>query len=332
MKIQYTLAIAITCAVAIVINCCIRQEMSARAQVSAPTGENVRQPQYTSFATAGIKLIRPDGFETAESFDGFQQPSTQSSVMAITIPGPFAEVTKGFTSEGLKARGMTLKSRENISIDGSEGILINLTQTASGIEFAKWIVAFGNQKETKVVTATFPKAEAAQLSLVLRSVVLTAKNDTTPPPILGSDVGFKIGASNRLKLARVVGKMLLYTRDGTIPAKSPVDPLFIVARSFSEVSIIDKKEFATRRLFQTNTTKVSSIISTTKIAIAGLDGYEIVAEAKDATSDTPITVYQVMLFDGRSYILIQGMVGSKISNDYLPEFKVMARSFTKASN
>jgi hypothetical protein len=317
MKTRSNLAlIAITCCSYIATNI-VPLGISAQAQVVDTIGNKA---QYTSFATAGIKLIRPEGFEAADSFDGFQQASTQSSVMAITIPGPFSKVTSGFGTEQLKKRGMTLKSKENVSIDGSKGILINLTQTAYGIEFAKWIVAFGNDKETKMVTATFPKANAAKLSAILKSVVLSAKNDTNPPPLLGSDVGFKIVASQKVKLTRVIGKMLMYTKDGTIPAKSPADPLFIVAPSFSQVAIAHKKEFATRRLSQTGNLKINSITTTEAVSIDSLDGYEIVADAQDPTSGTPITIYQVMLFDNKSYILIQGMIGTKIRDEYLPEY------------
>jgi hypothetical protein len=327
MKIRSTLTlIAITCGAAINLT---QPNRPVQAQTAAPIDKSDRQPQYTSFATAGIKLIKPDGFDAAESFDGFQQASTQSSVMAITIPGPFSKVTSGFNAAQLKVRGMTLKSKENISIDGNQGILINLTQTAYGIEFAKWIVAFGTEKETKMVTATFPKANSAKLSASLKSVVLTAKNDPTKTPVLGSNVGFKIATSDRLKLTRVISKMLLYTKDGAIPAKSPTDPLFVVARSFSQVEIANKKEFATSRLSGTRSIKIDSVITTDAITIDGLDGYEIVAEAKDTTSGTPITVYQVMLFENKSYVLIQGIVGTTIRDEYLPEFKAMARSFNQ---
>ncbi len=326
MKIRSTLTlIAITCGIAIDL---VQYSIPAQAQVPAPMSKK-EQARYTSFATAGIKLIKPDGFDPAESFDGFQQTSTQSSVMAITLPGPFSKVTSGFNATQLKARGITLKSSENISIDGSKGILINLTQTAYGIEFSKWIVAFGNEQETKMVTATFPKNRSAKLSPILKSVVLTAKHDTTPPPALGSNLGFKIIPSPKVKLTRVIAKALMYTKDGSIPAKSPEDPLFIVARSFSEVEIGDKKEFSTRRISQQNSIKVNSVISTDRIVIDGLDGYEIIAEAKDTASDTPITIYQTMLFDKKSYILIQGIVGTNILDQYLPEFKAMARSFTQ---
>lgn len=142
-------------------------------------------------------------------------------------------------------------------------------------------------------------------------------------------MGFKIAASSKLKLTRVINNILMYTKDGTIPTKSPEDPLFIVASSFSQVAISDQKEFATRRLSQTTSVKINSVTSTDGIAIDDLDGYEIVADAQDSSSGAPTTVYQVMLFDHNSYILIQGIVGTNLRDQYLSEFKSMARSFKK---
>ncbi len=287
------------------------------------------QDQYVSFSAVGVKLLRPDGFDDAENFHGFQQPSTQASVMVLMLPGPFSEVTGGFAAEPLKTRGMTLGSKENVEIDGNTGVLLSVTQTAYGIEFAKWIVAFGNEKETRMVTATFPKAHEATLSAQLKSVVLSTKLDSTPPPTPGADVGFTIAASDKLKLTRGVGKMIVYTKDGVIPAKSPEDPLFVAAPSISEVPIQDKRQFSVQRLFQTAHTKISSVTATNAITIDGLDGYELAADAEDADSGTPLVVYQVILFDEGSYFLMQGLVGAKVSAEYLPEFKAMARSLTR---
>jgi hypothetical protein len=86
-------------------------------------------------------------------------------------------------------------------------------------------------------------------------------------------------------------------------------------------------------LYQTAHTKITAVTTTTPISIDGLDGYEIVADAQDASSGTPLAMYQVMLFDNnRSYILIQGLVGANVRAEYLPEFRSMARSFKKQRN
>ncbi len=63
--------------------------------------------------------------------------------------------------------------------------------------------------------------------------------------------------------------------------------------------------------------------------IDGLDGYELLANAEDSGSGTPLAVYQVILFDDNSYLLMQGIVGAKTKTKYLPEFKAMARSLKR---
>jgi hypothetical protein len=287
------------------------------------------QAQYVSFPAAGVKLVRPIDFEDAENFHGFQQPSTQSSVMVVMIPGPFSETTRGFTAEQLRTRGITLRSKEDVEIGGTIGVMLDVTQSAYGTEFAKWILAFGDEDETKMVTATFPITEQASLSDQLKAVVLGTKIDGTPPPPPGTDVGFAIVPSAKLKLTRGIGKMLMYTKDGTIPAKSPEDPLFIAAPSVSKVPMDNERQFAVQRLFQTAHTKISSVTSNNAITIDGLGGYEIVADGEDADSGTSLSVYQVILFDGGSYILMQGLVGANVADEYLPEFKSMARSLTR---
>lgn len=301
--------------------------IESRRQIE--TNASDQQQEYVSYPAAGVKLIRPSGFDDAENFHGFQQPSTQSSVMVLMIPGPYAETTRGFTAEQLKTRGITLRSKEAVEIDGETGLLLSVTQNAYGTEFAKWIVAFGSETETRMVTATFPQSEEANLSDALKEVVLSTKIDDTPATTPGDDVGFAMEASAKLKLTKGIGKMLMYTKDGAIPAKSLEDPMFIAALSLSKISIDNKREFAVQRLFQTAHTRISSVTSNSEIKINGLEGYEIVADAEDADSGTALKVYQVVLYAEGSYILMQGLVGVTVADQYLPEFKTMARSFTR---
>jgi hypothetical protein len=284
---------------------------------------------YVSFPAAGIKLMRPAGFDNAESFHGFQQPSTHSSVMTMTIPGPFKEVTRGFSAEQLKRKGMSLVGKENVEVDGHSGLLLRVNQEAYGTEFAKWILVLGNEKETKMVLATFPRADEVALSAELKSIVLGTKLDATAANAPGADVGFTITTSDTLKPAQGIGKMLVYTLDGTIKQKSPEDPVFTAARSFSKVPIVDKRQFAIQRLLQTALTQITSITTTNPITIDGLDGYELLADAQSSRSGAPLVVYQVMLFDEGAYLLMQGRVGEPLAPEFIPEFKAMARRLSR---
>lgn len=289
------------------------------------------QQQYVSFPGAGIQLIRPQGFDDAERFYGFQQPNTQASVMAVMIPGPFAEVTRGFTAEQLQPRGMTLRSKDNVVIEGKAAVLLSVTQSALGKDFGKWILAFGDETKTIMVTATYPQSEEAKLADELKAVVLGTRFDNTPPPAPGADLGFAITASSKLKPTRSIGKILLYTKDGVTPAKSPEDPIFIAAPSVAKVPIDNKRQFAMNRLFQTVNTKVGSVTSNSEITVDGLDGYEILADAENADNGTPLRIYQVVLYEDGSYILMQGLVGADAADEYLPEFRRMAHSLSRSA-
>jgi hypothetical protein len=250
--------------------------------------------------------------------------------MAVSVQGPFKEMAAGFSQELMRARGWTLRGKVEIEVEGLPGLLVHFEQPVGSAVFLKWSLAFGDEQRTTMVTATFPAAQEQNLSERLRRSVLSARPSPTAPPEPGTDLPFTITASQKLKLIPAVSKMLLYTKDGAIPTKSPNDPLFVAGQAIGNVVITgNQREYAEKRLRGTAETKHLAIVSTEPVTIAGLDGYESVAAADDAKSGTPLAVYQVMLFNGNSYFLMQGLVGTELQGEFLPEFKAMARSFRR---
>lgn len=302
---------------------------SATNQLNSDSGvESDSLGKYVSFPTAGVKLRQPAGFQKSDNFDGFGHSETQSSILVMVLPGPYSETISGFTQSGMKSRGWTMHSRQDVEVDGLPGILINFEQPAGGEVYTKWSLAFGSDRKTTLITATFPKNYERDFSDLLKSVVLSARLDTASPPELGSDLPFTLTTSTKLKLTPGINKMLLYTRDGFIPTKSPSDPLFIVAPGLAIVNE-GKRQFAEQQLYSTAEAKQIAVKSTNDIQIDGLGGYESLAEAIDAKTGLNLILYQVMLFDDDSYIRIVGLVGAGLSGDFLPEFKTMARSLRK---
>jgi hypothetical protein len=288
------------------------------------------QGQYVSFPTTGVKLIRPDNFTESDDFYGFQQISSQSSVMVSMIPAPYSEISKGFTADQMLTNDLVLLSKEDIEIDHMSGVIISATQSAYGVDFAKWIVVFGDNQATRIVMATYPEDYEEELSELLKAAVLSAEPEEIVQPNIVADVGFTLVPSEKLKITDSLGiKALMYTKNGVVQSDAIEDPLFIAAPSFSEVPIEDERQFAVDRIFQTEQTKVSSIISNVAITIDDLDGYEIIANAEDTESGVPLMVYQVMLFDEDSYIIMQGLVGTNLADEYIPEFKSLAQSFRR---
>jgi hypothetical protein len=138
-----------------------------------------------------------------------------------------------------------------------------------------------------------------------------------------------VTASSKLKLTPAMSRSLLYTKGGVLPAKSPEEPMFAVAESVGGAVTTDRKAFAAGRLRQTALKKDITIESAEAITVAGLEGWEMIARAKHAKTGAGMFIYQVILFDEGSYVLLQGMGGTALRDEFLPEFQDMARSFKR---
>jgi hypothetical protein len=83
--------------------------------------------------------------------------------------------------------------------------------------------------------------------------------------------------------------------------------------------------FARRRVRQTRHYGSFRMRSTEPIAIDGLAGFEVLATAT-SDSDVPTTIYTVVLFEGASYWILQGVVRTADAEPWVPRFERMAAS------
>lgn len=303
------------------------------AQSPTPTqAQPEPAPKAEPISVKGTKvnLVKPEGFVESSNFPGFQQNATGASIVVTEFPGAYSDVASGFTEENLKPRGMNLISKEKISIDSYQGFLIKFTQKADGQEYGKLGVIFGDDKESVFIVASFPVDLEKDLSTVLKDSIVSAKWDRKKEVDPFADLSFAVESSGSLKFAKRLQSTLLYSKDG----KFPVDvdtPIFIVGKSISDfpAGTIDQKAFSESRLNQSAENKNIAVEFGEAVTIDNLTGYEIIATGNDASSNTPIAIYQVILFDDKSYFILQGLVGAKSKDQFVAEFKKMARSFKK---
>jgi hypothetical protein len=275
-----------------------------------------------------VSVVVPNGFESAKQFPGFQQVDTGSSVMITEIPTPFGAVRMGMTEEGLASRGITLLSTEQVQIAELDGLLISASQEANGIAFRKWLGVFGTDSATVMVVATFPEAVATKMSEPLKQSVLSAEWK------MGSDIGlfdgltFRIQEPATLKIANRISSMLMLTKGGGPGPVAPNEPFLIVGSSISEVEIDNIEAFAKSRIMQTAKVKDIGDIKGKSVTIGNAPGYEIMAAAKDSNSGIQLVLYQVIIVKGKSYYIVQGLVGASVADKYVPEFRKVASSLS----
>lgn len=277
-----------------------------------------------------VRLTPPVGFTAAKQFSGYQLESHNTSIMITEIPGPFTETTAGFSNlSELKKKNMSVLDKQDVQPNGQNGFLFKIEQKAYETDFLKWLLVLGDEKETLMITANFPKIYEAELSDKLKASVLTVVWDRKKSVTPGDGINFTVEARGELKFSKQISNMLMFTKNGIFPSEDVNDPLFVVGQSISKTSIPDNEEFAKTRVLKISQVTDVKIEQSNKIEIDNLNGYEIVAIGKDAKSGQLMLVYQVMLFEEQSYFLIQGFVTEKNRQSNLEIFKNMAITFKR---
>jgi hypothetical protein len=294
------------------------------AQPGVESGKPVR------VAGTRVSLVPPPNFTPSGRFTGYESEGEGAAIVVVEMPASVAEVAPALADSGaLSKRGMLLLGREDVGAGGFSGLLFHYKQIALGSELLKWMLVIGDEKELVMVTASFPKESEAKLSPLLRRSVLSVRWHRGEGVVAGEGLNYRVSEGGVLKLAQRVGNTLLYTPGGVMPAKSVDDPLFVVGPSTVWGGTRDRKGFSESRVFQINEVTNIGVLETSAITVNGLDGYEILTTGKDRKTGEPVTVYQVMLFDGDGYYLMQGIVGVRNAPSHLDTFRQMARSFRR---
>ena len=110
---------------------------------------------------------------------------------------------------------------------------------------------------------------------------------------------------------------------------SAEDPLYVIGPSVGTAPIDNLQRFAELRARQTVEISGLHAMQGRNLEVDGLEAYEIVADANDVRSGRPLRFYQVVAPDPGGYFIFQGLVGSTMAKEYVPEFQRLTASFRR---
>lgn len=271
-----------------------------------------------------VSMVAPPGFTAADTFSGFQQVSTNSSIMVTVISGAFEKVGGGFTAENLKTVGVALQSKKDTVYQKLPAILLKGKQIAYGKTFLKDMLVFGDSAKTIIVAAVYLET-SKQLSSSIASSILSVVYDDKQQSKPEDAVSFTIDTvGTGFTLQRGINSTLIYE---PTDADSTSNVGFLAARSIGKASFTDQKLFVEKRLRQLPGYDQAKINITNPIALDGLQGYEILAENYISVSSKEM-VYLVMLFlpENKGYFIMCGHADCD-KDRYLSSFKKLTDSF-----
>ncbi|NOX66442.1 MAG: hypothetical protein GXO85_11830, partial [Chlorobi bacterium] len=211
--------------------------------------DNEITPEHVSVKGTKVSLIPPADWQSAKGFNGFQQSEISSSIIVAEIHAPFSEVTKGFTEEQLKLKGVILKEKIDVTVNGLEGVFLKANQSAYKTEFNKLILAFGDSANSIVINGIFPaeyeNSMGGKVEKSIFSVVYEADRVIDPLANLSFEIDIR---NSKFKLAKVVSNMAIYNTDGLLPTQSSDKTSLYIGSSFGENKITNREEYSLSRL------------------------------------------------------------------------------------
>jgi hypothetical protein len=275
-----------------------------------------------------IGLVPPPGFVPSTKFPGFENPQGNAAIVLIELPAEaFPEIEKGFTDEALKTRGMTVETREPIDVQGARGFLITGQHVTANLKRRELVLAAPLTGVTVIVSVQIadesraavsePDLREALKTVAVRAAVPDAEKLSALPYTLGELGGFRLIRGGP---------------DGTaLLTDGPEDTVAAVAQPFVVIGLAggempkpeDRDTFARRVFSSVPGIKEVKILRAEPLRISNQAGYEILAEAKDASSGTEITTVQWLRFGGGGYIQMFAIARRSVWAELFPRLRAI---------
>jgi hypothetical protein len=280
------------------------------------------------FPTASrIGLVAPAGFAPSKRFPGFENQFASALITLAELPADaYADVEKGFSNdESLKSRGWTIKVREPLTYKDGKGFFIAGPQESQGQKRYEAVMVANTGGITSLVSVQMVEESSASITdAVLRDMFKTVTvRATVPESERLAVLPYKIGNLAKFRLVKSAHQGVALLTDG------PKDEVVAVEQPFLLIALApgatpkpeERDAFARRAFSSAPGIKDVKITRAEPLRMGQAQGYEIVADAKDATSGTEVTTVQWLRFGQNAYMQMFAIVRKTAWNEVFPRLR-----------
>lgn len=276
-----------------------------------------------------IGLAPPPGLVPSKTFFGYEDPSNSVAMMLVALPPQaYADLDASVTAETLKRQGVTMESREALPLPSGKAFLVVGRQEVDNVKIRKWILVATSPTLTGFVTVQMPETATALYpdAAIRASLATLAFRAAVPVDEQLGLLPFKVGELSGFRIAGVIPGRAVMLSDA--PAGAPGSPdstnephIFAAIAAGGPAQSADRDTFA-REVFATLPNIREIRVTTSEpLRMAGQQGHQILASAKDASGTSPLTVVQWLRFGGGGYMQIVGIARADAWKDAYPRFR-----------
>jgi hypothetical protein len=276
-----------------------------------------------------IGLAPPPGLVPSKTFFGYEDPSNSVAMMLVALPPQaYADLDASVTAKTLKRQGVTMESREALPLPSGKAFLVVGRQEVDNVKIRKWILVASSPTLTGFVTVQMPETATALYpdAAIRASLATLAFRAAVPVDEQLGLLPFKVSELSGFRIAGVIPGRAVMLSDA--PAGAPGSPdstnephIFAAIAPGGPAQSADRDTFA-REVFATLPNIREIRVTTSEpLRMAGQQGHQIIADAKDASGTSPLTVVQWLRFGGGGYMQIVGIARADAWKDAYPRFR-----------
>jgi hypothetical protein len=275
------------------------------------------QAQDVVFPTGSrVGLAPPPGVTISRSLVGFEDPPNNVAIIMLALPPEaYSELEKSTADAPMQQKGLTVESREQLSLASGKAFLVIARQVAEGTKLRKWIMATATPELTALVTFQIPdNAREAYPDAALRTAIASvAVRHTVPVEEQLSLLPFKVAELAGFRVAGVMAGRALILTDAPAEGPSPsgAAQLIIGIAPGGPTQNADRDTFANDVFTTIPNLKEVRRTSSEPLRVGGQPGHQIMARGKDVTTGAEVTIVQWLRFGSGAYMHFVGVAPSE---------------------
>jgi hypothetical protein len=275
-----------------------------------------------------IGLVPPAGFTPAAKFPGFENTQASAAILVAELPAEaYPELEKTFTDEVLKQRGMTVALREPLTLKDGRGVFIAGPKVLDGVKRYDAVLIATLPGVTTVVSVQMVEAARGTITdAVVREAFKTVVARTTVPDVEKLSVlPYKLGNLGGFRVVQTMANGTAVLTLGENDAVADVaQPFMLIGVASGNQPKPEERDAFARRVFSTAPgIKEIKILRAEPQRIGQAQGYEIVAEAKDAKSGTDVNTVMWLRFGQSGFLQMFAIARRNAWNDVFPKLRAI---------
>jgi hypothetical protein len=274
-----------------------------------------------------VGIVPPPGFTASQRFMGFENPQASAAILMITMPAEaYADVEKTLADDKLKTSGITVAKRENVPLKDGSGVYVAGTREQEGAKRYEAVMVAKTRDVTALISVQMIEASHATLTdAIVIDALKTLAVRQVPDAEKLSILPYKVTQLSGFRVVRTAGDgSAILTLGPKEVAPLAEQPLVIVGiAGGQEVKAEDREKFARQFITSAPGVKDIKITRAEPMRIAQMAGHEIVAEGKETTGDTDVTLVQWIRFGQTGQMQMLSIVKRSAWNETFPKLRAI---------